>query len=65
MEIKKLSLKGKMTILNNLALSPLIYASSIVNTPIRAVNEINSTIQTFIWDNSISEIAQKNLYYRK
>ncbi len=58
---QNLSLKGKITILNNLVLSPLIYASSIVNTPIRAAHEINSTIQSFIWDNSTSNIAQKTL----
>ncbi len=54
-------MKGKITILNNLALSPLIYASSVVNTPIRAANEINRTIQAFIWDNSTSKIAHKTL----
>ncbi len=41
METEKLSLKGKITILNNLALSPLIYASSVVDTPSKAINEIN------------------------
>ncbi len=30
---RKLSLKGKITILNNLALTPLVYAASLVNTP--------------------------------
>ncbi len=40
----KLSLKGKITILNNLALSPLIYSPSVVYTPFKAINEINSLI---------------------
>ncbi len=30
---RSLSLKGKITILNNLELAPLIYAASVVNTP--------------------------------
>ncbi len=38
---RKHSLKGKITILNNLELSPLIYASSVVDTPTKAINEIN------------------------
>ncbi len=32
---RKLSLNGKITVLNNLALAPIIYASSVVNTPIK------------------------------
>ncbi len=55
---RKLSLKGKITVLNNLALSPLIYASSVVDTSSKAINEINSLIQAFIWDNSTSKITQ-------
>ena len=43
-----LSLKGKITVINNLALSPLIYVSSIIHTPTRAINEINNIIQNFI-----------------
>ncbi len=30
---RKLSLKGQIIVLNNLSLSPLIYASSVTNTP--------------------------------
>ncbi len=30
---RKFSLIGKITVLNNLGLSPIIYASNIVNTP--------------------------------
>ncbi len=56
---RKLSLKG--TILNNLALSPLIYTSSVVDTPTKAINEIKSLIQAFIWDNSTSKIVQNTL----
>ncbi len=59
---RKLSLNGKITILNNLALTPLIYAASIVNTPQKkAIKEINNIIQNYIWDGSTSKIAQKTL----
>ncbi len=30
---RKLSLKGKITVLNNFALAPLIYVASVINTP--------------------------------
>ncbi len=58
---RKLSLKVKITIHNNLALSPLIYASSVVYTPSKAINEINNLIQAFIWNNYTSKIAQNTL----
>ncbi len=58
---RKLSHKGKIIILNNLALSPLIYVSGVVDTPTKAINVINSLIQAFIWDNSTSKIAQNTL----
>ena len=58
---RKLSLKGKITILNNLALAPLIYVSSVVSTPDLAIKEINNTVQNFIWDGSTAKIAQKSL----
>ncbi len=58
---QKLCLKGKITVLNNLALSPIMYASSIVNTPKQAISEINNLIQWFVWDGSTSKIAQKTL----
>ncbi len=46
---RKLSLKGKITVLNNLALAPIIYVSSVVNIPVKAIEEINNIIQNFIW----------------
>ncbi len=42
-------------------MSPIIYASSIVNTPKQAISEINNLIQQFVWDGSTSKIAQKTL----
>ncbi len=47
---RKLSLKGKITELNHLALAPLIYVASVVDTPKGAIQEINNATQNFIWD---------------
>ncbi len=58
---RRLSLKGKITTLNNLALSPLIYVSSVVDTLTKAIDEVNMIIQAFIWDNCTSKIAQNTL----
>ncbi len=58
---RKLSLKGKIMVLNNLALTPIIYDSSVVNTPNKSIEEINNAIQNFIWDGYTSKIAQKTL----
>ncbi len=58
---RNLSLKGKTTVLNNLVLAPIIYVSSVVNTPSKAIKEINNVIQNFIWDGSSSKISHKTL----
>ncbi len=58
---RKLSIKGKITVLNNLALAPVIYVSSVANTPNKAVEEIYNVIQNFIWDDSTSKIAPKKI----
>ena len=56
---RKLSIKGKITILNNLALAPLIYVASVTNTPKRAIEEISDIVNKFLWDNSTAKISQK------
>ncbi len=47
---RRLSIKGKITIINSLALVPLIYVSSVISTPQRVINEINNIVQNVIWD---------------
>ena len=58
---RNLSLKGKVTIINNLALAPLIYVSSVTTTPTKAITEINNIIQNFLWKNKNEKISQKSL----
>jgi hypothetical protein len=58
---RHLSLKGKVCVLNNLALAPLIYVSSVVDTPDRVIQEVNNIIQNFMWDGSTSKISQRTL----
>ena len=52
-----LSLKGKVTVINNLALSPLLYLCSIIHTPENVISEIKSIVVDFLWDGKPSKIA--------
>ncbi len=56
-----LSLKGKITIINNLALAPLIYCASLIDVPEPVIKEINNIIQNFIRDGKTSKISQNTL----
>ncbi len=58
---RSLSIKGKITIVNTLALSPLIYASSIIEIPPEAFKEIIDIIHNFIWEGKTAKIAQNTL----
>ncbi len=44
-----LSLKGKVTIVNILALSALLYLASVLHTP-NVIKEVKQCIVDFIWD---------------
>ncbi len=57
---RALSLKGKIIIINTLALTPLIYVASIIDIPKNAITKIN-IIQQFIWNGKTSKIAQSIL----
>ena len=54
---RKLSLKGKITVINNLALPPLLYVGSIIHVPNIVFKEVKKHITDFIWDSKPSKIA--------
>ncbi len=56
-----LTIKGKITILNNLALAPLIYVSSVIDTPEKAIKEVDTIIQNFIWEGKTAQISKNTL----
>ena len=56
-----LSIKGKITIINTLTLSPLIYVSSVISTPIIVYREVDNIIQNFIWNGGSSKISKISL----
>ncbi len=47
--------------LNNHALAALIYVSSVINTPTKAINEINNIIQNLMWDGSTLKLSQQTI----
>ena len=54
---RDLSLKGKVTVLNSLALAPLIYVASVIHVPDRVLLEVKSIIIDFMWGGGSSKIA--------
>ena len=55
---RKLSLKGKVTVINNLAISPFIYLAQVEYVPAKVIEEINSIILQFLWDNKPAKVAK-------
>ncbi len=58
---RSLSLKGKITIINNLALAPLIHCASLIEVLEQVIKEVNNIIQNFTWDGKTSKISEKNI----
>ena len=54
---RDLSLKGKITVLNNLALSPLVYISSVISTPQQVITEVHNLMRDFLWGGKKPKIA--------
>ncbi len=52
-----MSLKGKITVTNNLALPPLLYVASVIHTPDIVFKEVKAIIRDFIWDGKLSRTA--------
>ncbi len=58
---RKLSLKGKITVVNILALSPLLYVSSVLHVPQRVFKEVKDIVMDFLWDGKPAKIAYNTL----
>ena len=54
---RKLSIKGKVTIINTLAVSPLIYLANVIYVPPQGITEIKEIIVDFLWDCKPPKIA--------
>ena len=56
-----LSLKGKIQIINTLAISKLMYLCSVIKPPKRVFSEIKEMVLDFIWEGKRSKIAYSTL----
>ena len=51
-------MKGKITIINSLALSPLIYVAGVIDTPNKVIKEVDALITQFLWNSKSAKIAK-------
>ena len=54
---RNLSLKGKITVINNLALPPLIYLANVIHVPERVTKEVKDIVNNFLWGSRIPKIS--------
>ena len=54
---RNLSLKGKVTVINTLAISPLLYLTNTIHVPPQVITEVKQIVVDFIWDGKPSKIA--------
>ncbi len=59
-----ITLKGMVTILYSLGLSPLIYVSSVIDTIDIVIKEVDSIITEFIWKGKMYKIAKNVIIQR-
>ena len=60
-QCRKLSLKGKVTIINSLGLSPFIYLANSINVPERVYTEVKEIIKDFVWNGGSPKISYNTL----
>jgi hypothetical protein len=56
-----LTLKGKITIVNSLLVSQMLYIASVIHIPQWAIEQYNTLIRNFIWDNKPPKIKYTTL----
>ncbi|KAG7496752.1 hypothetical protein JOB18_024398 [Solea senegalensis] len=60
-KMRKLTLKGKVVVLNSLILSKLNHVLQIYDLPEQTLTEINNAISTFLWGSRRNMIAHKTI----
>ena len=59
--MRHLTILGRIAIVKNLAISKLVFSSSVLNTPADFVKEVNSNIFSFVWNFKPDKIKRKTL----
>ena len=52
-----LSLKGKVNVINSLAIAPSIYLASVIHVPCRVIQEVKHIVTDFIWNGKPPNIS--------
>ena len=58
---RKLSLKGKITIINTLAMSQIVYPATNLDVPVEILELLHKLFYDFLWDGKRPKIAAKTL----
>ena len=58
---RRLSIKGKITVINTLALPPLLYVASVIHVPHCVITQVKKLLIDFIWDGGSPKIAYDTL----
>jgi hypothetical protein len=58
---RSLTLKGKVTIVNSLMVTQMLYIASVIHIPKWAITKYNTLISSFIWDNKPPKIKYTTL----
>jgi hypothetical protein len=59
--LRHLSIKGKITVINTIAIPNMIYLSTVLHTPTWVIQKFQELVTKFIWNNKPSKIKYSNL----
>jgi hypothetical protein len=59
--LRHLSIKGKITVINTIAIPNMIYLSTVLHTPKWVISKFQNLVTKFIWDNKPAKIKYNNL----
>ena len=54
---RKLSIKGKSSVINTLAIPPLLHYTNVIHVPPQVISEVKEIITNFLWDGKPPKIA--------
>ena len=54
---RRLSITGKIKVINTLAISPLFYLTNVIHVPSQVITEVKGLITDFLWDGKPAKIA--------
>ena len=60
-KLRKMTLKGKIIIINTMIISQMIYLCTVLYTPQDIIDKYNKLITEFIWDKKPAKIKYTNL----